>query len=193
MKFLVVNFTKMESLTRRLHALISGNYIPDIIIAIARGGWIPARLISDLFERNNPETILASMTIDFYQSIGKRRDRPIVSQEVSWNVRDKKLLVIDDLVDTGVSLNTAIEYLTFRGPKDIRVATLYYKPWSKIKPDYFMETTDAWVVFPHEYYEFMEERISMKKGEMTEDELKKEFLDLNIPKDAVKYHFNNFY
>lgn len=193
MEFLVVNCKMMETLTRQLHEQISKDYDPDIIIAIARGGWIPARLLCDLFERNNPDTILASMQIEFYQAIGKRKDRPIVSQEVSWNVKGKKLLVIDDLVDTGTSITTAIEYLTFRGPSDIKIGTLYYKPWAKIKPDYYIETTDAWVVFPHEYYEFMTERSLMKEDELTKEELRKEFTDLDIPKTSIDYFFKNFY
>lgn len=191
MKFLVIDFTKMESLTRKLYSKISKDYRPDIIIGIARGGWIPARLLSDIFERENPECVLASMKIEFYQSIGNRRDRPIVTQDVSWSIRGKKVLIIDDLADTGTSLQTAAEYLTYRGPEDIKIATLYYKPWSKLRPDYFIETTDAWVVFPHEYYEFMNERASME--EKSKEDLQNEFLELKIPEATVKYFFEKFY
>lgn len=191
MKFLVIDFEKMEALTRSLYSKISKDYMPDIIIGIARGGWIPARLLSDIFERVNPECVLASMKIEFYQSIGNRRDRPIVTQDVSWSIKGKKVLIIDDLADTGTSLQTAIEYLTYRGPEDIKIATLYYKPWSKLKPDYYIETTDAWVVFPHEYYEFMNERASME--EKTREELEAEFLELKIPEATVKHFFDKFY
>ncbi|MGE0207493.1 MAG: phosphoribosyltransferase, partial [Candidatus Babeliales bacterium] len=63
----------------------------------------------------------------------------------------KYILIVDDLVDTGETMKFLIEALKDSLPKTtIKIATLYYKPTSCIKPDYYIEETTNWIVFPWE-------------------------------------------
>jgi len=118
-----------------------------------RGGWIPARIVLDILD---VET-LAALEIKFYKGIGEVKERPILTQPLIVNIRDKKVLIVDDVVDTGKSLSIAVETLKLYGPQQIKTAALVVKPWSIINPDFYALKTDAWVIFPWEIRETVKE------------------------------------
>lgn len=197
MKFKVLKWQDIDELARIcFHLIKKDNYHPEIIIGISRGGWIPARLLSDMFEAEVPlqkkkgTSILATMQIRFYTAIAETHTRPVISQDVGVDIYNKEILLVDDLADTGESLEIALEYLNLKSPKEIRIATLLYKPWSKIKPNYFVEETTEWVVFPHEYYEFMTERTLSEQYDKTRAWTT--FLELGIPDSSVNFFVENF-
>lgn len=64
--------------------------------------------------------------------------------------RDKTVLLVDDVVDTGTTLS---EILKIEPHSKIITAALYYKPHSAIKPDYFVAETTDWIVFPWELFD----------------------------------------
>jgi len=122
---------------------------PNIIVGITRGGWIPARVLSDLLEIPD----FATVRVEFYLGVAETRNEPALTQGVSAGVSGKKALVVDDVADTGKSLQLAKEHLLRQGATEVRIATLYYKPFSVAKPDYFEKETRRWVVFPWEMKE----------------------------------------
>lgn len=119
---------------------------PDVIVGISRGGWAPARIISDLLE--NPE--LASVKAEFYMGIAETKGEPVITQPVSVSVRGKKVLVVDDVADTGKSLRLVRYHLKEQGASEVKIATIYYKPWSVAVPDYYERETSSWIIFPWE-------------------------------------------
>lgn len=122
---------------------------PDLIVGVSRGGWVPGRILSDLLA--NAHT--ANVKIEFYVGIGKTTRRPIVTQPISEEISHKRVLVVDDVADTGESLVVALEHVRERGAGEIRTVTVYYKPHSKFKPDFFAQTTRHWIIFPWERLE----------------------------------------
>ncbi len=122
---------------------------PDVIVGISRGGWPPARVLSDLLE--NPE--LANVKVEFYLGVAETKGEPVITQPVSTDVRGKRVLVVDDVADTGKSLSLVKSNLLELGSLEVKVATLYYKPWSIFKPDYYEKETRKWVIFPWERME----------------------------------------
>ncbi len=147
MEILKIEWKDMEDMCRKLSALIlASKFKPDIIVGIARGGWIPARLLSDYLHNKN----ITSMKVEFYVGVDKRARKPIVTQEVPIILRGKRVLLVDDVSDTGESLIVAKKNISKKGAKQIRVATLHYKPRSKFKPDYFVGTSSAWIIYPWE-------------------------------------------
>jgi len=125
------------------------NYKPDIIVGISRGGWIPARIMSDLLENSK----LANITTEFYVGVAKTKHEPTITQPISLPVKDKKVLIVDDLSDTGKSLKLVNLYLKKQGTTETKIATIYYKPWSIIVPHYYEKKTKNWIVFPWEQKE----------------------------------------
>ncbi|MHA2226938.1 MAG: phosphoribosyltransferase [Candidatus Hodarchaeales archaeon] len=176
----------IESLTVKLYELVNNdNFSPDIIAGISRGGLVPARIISDLYlcEYNKPT--LAIMQIGFYSGIGKTEKEPIIYQDLPGHVHGKKILLIDDVADSGVSLEFALKYLNMKKPSEVKIGTLYFKQWSSIKPHFYVEETTSWIIFPHERYEFMAEHL--KKTKMNAEQARTLFIeDIGIPEYSVE-------
>ena len=122
---------------------------PDLIIGVSRGGWAPARIMSDLLENANT----ASIRIEFYLAPGVTARKPMISQAIMVPVKGVNVLVVDDVSDTGESLKVAVEHLDVCGAKAIKTATLFYKPQSIFKPDFFIVQTEQWIIFPWERLE----------------------------------------
>ncbi len=153
MKFEAPSWDYLYELCLELAEMIErSGFKPDLIVGIARGGWIPARLLSDFLSNPN----ITSIKVEFYVGIGETMNEPVVTQDIPVDVRNLKVLVVDDVADTGKSLKLVKEKLESMGANEVRVATIYYKPWSIFKPDFYVKTTDAWIIFPHELKEAIE-------------------------------------
>jgi len=122
---------------------------PDIIVGISRGGWPPARVLSDLLSNPN----VANVRAEFYLGIAETGSEPTLTQPVSVKTRGKKILIVDEVADTGKSLRMVREHIVQEGAKEARTVTVYYKPWSIVRPDYFAKETSDWIVFPWEIKE----------------------------------------
>jgi len=122
---------------------------PDIIVGVSRGGWPPARVVSDLMDNPN----LANVRAEFYLGVAETKEKAVLTQPVSVSVANKKVLVVDEVADTGKSLELVKEHLIKQKAAEVKIATVYYKPWSIIKPDYYEKETSRWIVFPWEIKE----------------------------------------
>jgi hypoxanthine phosphoribosyltransferase len=118
----------------------------EIIVGVSRGGWPPARVMSDLLE--NPR--VANVAAEFYIGVAETKGKPVITQPVSVSVKGKKVLVVDDVADTGESLRLVRSHLEEQGATEVKTATIYYKPWSVIIPDYYEKETRSWIIFPWE-------------------------------------------
>jgi len=155
---------------------------PDVIVGISRGGWVPARIMSDLLE--NPE--LANVKAEFYLGVAETKGEPVITQPVSTSVKDKRVLVMDDVADTGKSLRLVKTHLSKEGATDVKIATIYYKPWSVLTPDYYRKKTSLWVIFPWERKETI--RNIVKKYEQQKkpiEEAKKQLVRSGLDQKLV--------
>ena len=130
----------------------------DIIVGVLRGGWIPARLLSDYLGVE----AMGAIEVKFYRGIGETGERPVITQPLIVDVRDKVVLVVDDVSDTGKTLNTVVGFITHYGPRRVLTATIYVKPWSMYRPDFYYDETDAWIIFPWDKAETIAELIERK-------------------------------
>jgi len=119
---------------------------PEIIVGISRGGWPPARVMSDLLG----DIELANIRVEFYRGVAETKSEPVITQPLSTHVRGKEVLIMDDVADTGKSLKLVKDHVIEEGAKIVKIATIYYKPWSIIVPDYYVRVTRRWIVFPWE-------------------------------------------
>jgi len=162
---------------------------PDVIVGVSRGGWLPARVLSDLLD--NPT--LANIRVGFYVDVYKTVSEPVITQPVSVSVKDKQVLVVDDITDTGKSLQLVWESLMTEA-KDVKSVTLYHKAWSCFTPDLYARETDAWIIFPWEYYETVK-----KVGSRLVDEgkslnaVKNTLVDMGLKETLVTRFVNELY
>lgn len=124
----------------------------DRIIALAKGGTAIARPLGDLCGIKE----LSSMQIEFYTGIGETNNLPVITQSIPVKLRGERVLVVDDIADSGKTLSVANEYLNLHGVSEVETATLITKSWTKTKPKFSYYQTDAWVIFPWESRETIE-------------------------------------
>ena len=79
-----------DMIIQQSEKILSDKFMPDVIISITRGGWIPARLLSDLLEINN----LTTIRIEFYVDITKTKKKPVLTQKIQIPITGKTCLRI---------------------------------------------------------------------------------------------------
>ncbi len=159
------------------------NFEPDVIVGVSRGGWPPARVMSDLLD--NPE--IANVKAEFYLDVAKTKGEPVITQPVSVSVKDKKILVVDDVADTGKSLRLVQTHLKEQGATDVKIATIYYKPWSVVTPDWYEHKTSRWIIFPWERKETVKNVVKRFKSEgKTVEEAKKTLVRHGLDRKLVE-------
>ncbi|MBA7669284.1 Xanthine phosphoribosyltransferase [subsurface metagenome] len=158
-------------------------YKPDLLVSVSRGGWVPGRVLSDLLENPN----IATIKVEYYVDIYKTHTKPKITQPLPIEVKGKKILLIDDIADSGKSLKLVKEHLAEQGAVDVKICTLYYKPWSILTPDFFVRMTDAWVCFPHEIVETMKKiYLKLKEKGKSKKEIKAELVRIGIKPSIVR-------
>ena len=119
----------------------------DIVVGLARGGIPVSMVVSDRLSLD-----VDFMSVKSYMGIATR-GRPRILKDLIHGVRGKRVLLVDDLVDHGDTLALVMRHLQRRRPRLLQTAVIFKKPWSKTEPDYFLEETEKWVVFPFEFSE----------------------------------------
>jgi hypoxanthine phosphoribosyltransferase len=119
----------------------------DLVIGIARGGTPVAMVLSDRLGVK-----IDTITVKSYSGISERGSVRILSTP-SEDIKGKRVLLVDDLVDQGDTMSGVKGFLNEKGTKAVETAVLFKKPWSKTHPDYFLETAGEWMVFPWELSE----------------------------------------
>ncbi|WP_440953958.1 phosphoribosyltransferase [Methanosarcina sp. Mfa9] len=153
---MLTNWDYIYNLCRNVSNEIKrSGYEPDVIIALARGGWFAGRVLCDFLGLDD----LTSLKIEHYVGeIAIDTGEPHIRYPLSDNViRGKKVLIVDDIVDSGESMLRASAYVEGRKPLDIRTASLQYVKSSKFDPDYVGERLEdwAWIVYPWNFMEAM--------------------------------------
>lgn len=118
---------------------------PDLILAIARGGLFIAGSLGYALSVKN----LYVMNLEFYSGVDKRLDVPVMLPPYldKIDLTDAKILVADDVADTGHTLKVVHEFCQ-EVVAESRTAVLYEKPHSLVKCDFVWRRTDKWINFP---------------------------------------------
>ncbi len=146
-----------DSFTLAMMVFDSG-YKPDYIVGVWRGGAPVGIAVQELLELQGVKSDHIAIRTSSYTGIGQR-SRTVKVHGLSYIVdhasEGQSLLLVDDVYDTGLSLEQVISDLesTSKARLDIRIATPYYKPLNRQAirlPDYYVHESDQWLVFPHE-------------------------------------------
>ncbi|MCH1771635.1 MULTISPECIES: phosphoribosyltransferase [Metallosphaera] len=133
-----------EQIFRIARKMATESFYPDVIVAILTGGVIPAKLFADILNMKNIKYI----DIKFYRDVNQTESKPVIRAVYVNDLENKKVLVVDDVSDTGETLEAVTNVISMFSPRLIRTATLYVKPWSRKIPDYFGEQVGKWIIFP---------------------------------------------
>jgi hypoxanthine phosphoribosyltransferase len=126
-------------------------FIPDLVVAIARGGFSPARFLCDALGLHD----LTSIRIVHYLGTAEQEAQARVAIPLCIPIDGLRVLVVDDVNDTGETLKLARSYLGGLNPAAIRTAVLHQKTRSPIRADYAAGTVDEWrwLIYPWAVYE----------------------------------------
>ncbi|MFI8594611.1 phosphoribosyltransferase [Microbacterium sp. NPDC078428] len=125
--------------------ILADGFVPEVVVAIARGGLLPAGAIAYGLGIKN----CGALNVEFYTGIGTVLDAPeLLPPELDMAYLDgRRVLLVDDVADSGRTLDLAVRLLRERGA-DVRSATIYTKPGTIITPDYAWRDTPLWIDFP---------------------------------------------
>lgn len=112
---------------------------PDIIVAIARGGYVPSRLLCDFLSIHK----LTSIKVEHYVGT-ERGESAILKYPLNADIKNKNVLLVDDVNDTGKSIRVAHEHLKVFGPAEVKTAVMHEKKGSLITTDYYVEYLESW-------------------------------------------------
>ena len=138
----------------------ASDYRPDVIVGLARGGLVPARLLSDYLLIKD----LYAVKTEHWGITATPDGRARLTQTLGADVKGRKVLLVDDITDTGQSLRLAYEHVSSLGPEEVRTATMLHISHSKFVPDYYSVLVPAeqwtWFIFPWNLYEDLRNLIS---------------------------------
>ncbi len=137
----IVGWERFYALSRRLAQRIRGSgYRLDAIVAIGRGGYVPGRVLSDFLGQPR----FAGLGIEHYRDI-HREPQARVGYPLAMDIRGQRVLLVDDVTDSGDTFAVALEHLRRQGaPAEIRTAVLFHKRNCPYVPDYCAGVLNAW-------------------------------------------------
>jgi hypothetical protein len=153
--------------------VVASGMRPTFLVAIWRGGAPIGITVQEVLEYHSIHADHIAIRTSSYSGIDQRRKTVRVHATdylVSRLSAEDELLIVDDVFDSGHSLEAVIGELRRRCrrnlPEKIRIATVYYKPERRqtaLAPDYFVHETSDWLVFPHEIQGLSREEILAHK------------------------------
>ena len=159
------------------------DFEPDVVVALARGGWFAGRCICDFLGLDD----LTSLKMEHYVGAAEKSGEPTIRYPMpEGSVEDKNVLIIDDIADTGGSIRRAEEYVEERDAGEIRTATLQLLGTSEFQPDFVGERLEqwTWVVYP---WNFLEDMVDLTEGAMERADQE------SFSRDDVRHYLDEYH
>lgn len=148
----LISWTEVTRLIERLATRITASdFKPDIIVAIARGGYVPARLLCDQLDIYN----LTGIRVTHYLAGAHKTEQAQLVEPLQTDIAQANVLLVDDVDDSGDTLQLAQQHLSNRQPKQLKIAVMHHKLASSLIPDYYAHKIVKWrwLTYPWALYE----------------------------------------
>lgn len=141
----VLTWDLFGSASRELAAQVAQDYRPDLIVAVARGGLLPAGALGYALDIKD----LHVLNIEFYTGVGTTLPEPVLLPPVPdyHGMGGKSVLVVDDVADSGRTLEL-VKRICAEYAAEVRTAVIFEKSRSIVRCEYVWRRTDAWINFP---------------------------------------------
>ena len=178
--------------------IANSGYKPDVVVAVLRGGVVPALILSDVLGLEE----FYAMRIKHWGIAKEVHTTPIIEQLPQKKLQGASVLVVDEVADTGKTLERAVAELKKLGAKEVRTAVLHLKTTSTFIPDYYAVKLERWVwifypwslaetLFALAYRELKgvaEKEAILKKIEELVDELEVEHYRRDLIEVALRFY-----
>lgn len=185
----LVSWAAARDLSRRLAGKIAeAGLRPDIIVAVARGGYVPARMLCDYLDIKD----LSSIQIVHYTAGAEKKRQARLVESPARDMEGMHVLLVDDVNDTGDTLELARSHFAEAGVRSFRIAVLDHKSGSSLMPDFYARKVInwRWIIYPWAVYEDVNGflgRMEKKPGSATEARnMLKEHYGLEISEKLIK-------
>lgn len=138
---------EVYELARRLAFRIVGEgWDPDLLVAIGRGGYTPGRLLADFLH----EKALTAFRIEHYTAGAEKQETARVVGSLDDDLSGLRVLIVDDVNDSGQTLEAAVGFVRERGAAEVRTAVLQEKSTTGFAADHAAERVEEWrwIVYP---------------------------------------------
>ena len=183
-KCTITNWEYIYGLCREVSFEVrESEFEPDVIVALARGGWFAGRCLCDFLGLDD----LTSLKMEHYVGTAQKAGEPQIRYPMpEGSVAEKDVLIVDDIADTGGSIRRAHEYVTDREAGEVRTATLQLLHSSEFEPDFVGERLEewAWIVYP---WNFLEDMVELVEGVMEKADQEA------FEKDDVRHYLAEFH
>ena len=152
-KCFIMDWNYFYNLAKKVADKINNSgYKPEIIVGLARGGWVLARVLCDFVGVKD----LVSVKVEHWGVTATPDGTAKLKHELNVDITGKKVLIVDDITDTGDSMKVTLDYIKTLNPAQIKTATLQHLTCAKFEADYVGETLPwVWVTFPWNFTEDM--------------------------------------
>jgi len=163
----------LEDSYRLANRIIDAGFRPTHIVGIWRGGAPIGIAVQELLTYHGIESDHIAIRTASYTGIDQQ-EKEVRVYALGYLVDtlnpEDRLLVVDDVFDSGRSIEAFLHELSVRCrhnmPRDVKIATVYFKPSrnrTKLSPDFYVHATEDWLVFPHEICGLSREEIRAHK------------------------------
>ena len=122
-----------------LAAQIEGDYPPDEevhLVGVLKGGFV---FMADLVRAMSTRVTLDFIAVSSYQQSTKSSGEVRMIKDVDTRLEGRNVIIVEDIVDTGLTLTYLQDILRARAPRTLRTACLLSKPSRRlvdVKVDY---------------------------------------------------------
>ncbi|MBN1763218.1 MAG: phosphoribosyltransferase [Methanomicrobia archaeon] len=133
----------------------ASGFKPEIIVGVARGGWYLARVLCDFFLLKD----LLSLKMEHWGLAATITGDALLKYGLDEKAREmlsgKRVLIADDVTDTGDSLKLVVEYVESLGAREVKTVTMHHKTSSSYVPDFYGELMSdwTWIIYPWSFHE----------------------------------------
>ena len=142
----ILGWHEFGEASRELAAQVhESGFVPDMVVAIARGGLLLAGSVAYALDVKS----CGAINVEFYTGVDLRLDEPVLLSPMldTPAVAGHRVLLVDDVSDSGRTLAMVLELL-LSAQADVRSLCLYSKPETLLEPDYVWRKTSKWIAFP---------------------------------------------
>lgn len=156
----LVSWSEIEKWSRNIgKQAIKSGFTPEAIIGLSRGGLVPARMLSDRMWIKD----LYAVKTEHWGFTASRDGKAVLKKQGDPDIKGKRVLIVDDITDTGESMKLAYDYVKSLSPSEIRTSAMLHITRSNFKPDFYSEEVNeekwAWFIFPWNVYEDLDNLI----------------------------------
>ncbi|MFM9919978.1 phosphoribosyltransferase [Lacisediminihabitans sp. H27-G8] len=142
----ILGWDEFGEASRDLAAQVhESGFVPDMVVAIARGGLLLAGSVAYALDVKS----CGAINVEFYTGVDLRLAEPVLLSPMldTPSVSGQKVLLVDDVSDSGRTLAMVLELLV-KARADVRSLCLYSKPQTVLEPDFVWRRTSKWIAFP---------------------------------------------